>query len=70
MLSQHTSVQPDMLSHQAKHKHAIPACMAKVIVIKGAARAQNSIQAVGVRRTQYRGLAEPTLQHFRKLGKA
>ena len=27
-------------------------------------------QAVGVRRTQHRGLTEPTLQHFRKLGKA
>ena len=38
--------------------------------MKGAVRAQNSGQAVGVRRTQYRGLAEPTQQHFRKLGKA
>ena len=30
--------------------------------VKGAARAQNRGQAVGVRRTQYSGLAEPTQQ--------
>ena len=62
-----------------KARHAIPACKvqtsypsmhSKSHCIKGAARTQNSGQAVGVRRTQYRGLAEPTLQHFRKLDKA
>ena len=70
MLSQHTSTKLDMLSQHAKCRQAIPACIAEVTVYKGLHRAQNNSQAVGVRRTQYRGLAQPTLQHFRKLGKA
>ena len=68
---------PDILSHHAsaKTRQAIPTCKAQTSYpdmhnknhcIKGAA----SKQAVGVRRTQYRRLAELTLQHFMKLGKA
>ena len=61
-----------------KARHPIPACKAQTSYpsmhseshcIKGAARAQNNEQAVGVRRTQYRGLTEPT-QHIKNLGKA
>ena len=33
-LSQHASVKLDMLSQFAKHRQAIPACIAKVIVYK------------------------------------
>ena len=51
-------------------RHAISTCIAKSHCIKGAARAQNRRQAVGVRRTQYRGSAELALQYIRKLGKA
>ena len=65
-LSQHASVKPDTLSQYASH----PSMHSKSHCIEGAARAQNSGQTVGVRRTQYRGSAEPVLQHLGKLGKA
>ena len=35
MLSQHASAKLDMLSQYTKHRQAIPACIAKVIVYKG-----------------------------------
>ena len=35
MLSQHASVKLDMLSQHAKHRQAIPVCIAEVIVYKG-----------------------------------